>query len=265
MARIRTIKPEICTSSQFVECSTNARLLFVLMLCFFDDEGNHPANCKRLKMEIFPADDFTLTDIHDMMKEIISNGLVVEYEAEGQLYWHITGFTKHQKVDRPNPKYPKFVERSTIVRRTLDDHSPPEGKGRERKGKESLTPPPLTTEEEIATETPQDRHQERMTIGRFRKEYREVLGVELGGGVNEAISKLCQAYTLERLQEAILAAATRTPLPRNPFRYVCSVLEGAREPPDPICVFDPAKDYEPGSYFYLLKQETLKTQTPPDE
>lgn len=141
MARIRTIKPEFCTSDQLVECSTNARLMFATMWCFFDDGGNHPAHPKRLKMEIFPADDFTPADIQAMMDELITQGLVVEYEAEGQLYWHVTGWDKHQKIDRPNPKYPKFDESSTIIRRTFDDHSPPEGKGRElesRKGKERI-------------------------------------------------------------------------------------------------------------------------------
>lgn len=136
MARIRTIKPEICTSSQFVECSTNARLLFVLMLCFFDDGGNHPANGKRLKMEVFPADDFTMPEMAALMAELIGQGLVVEYRHEGELYWHITGFGKHQKVDRPNPKYPPFGEASAQPPRTRAEPSPPEGRGGEGRGVE---------------------------------------------------------------------------------------------------------------------------------
>ena len=135
MARIRTIKPEICTSSQFVECSTIARLMFVTMLCFFDDGGNHPANVKRLKMEIFPADYFSLEEIQGMMDELINQGLVVEYQAEGSTFWHVTGFDKHQKIDRPNPKYPRFDEPSTNKPRTIDVQSPPEGKGTVKEGK----------------------------------------------------------------------------------------------------------------------------------
>lgn len=138
MARIRTIKPEICTSSQFVECSPNARLLFVLMLCFFDDGGNHPANCKRLKMEVFPADDFSMAQMASLMAELIGQGLVVEYGHGGDLYWHITGFARHQKVDRPNPKFPPFDAGSARPRRNPAEESPPEGKGGEGRGAEPV-------------------------------------------------------------------------------------------------------------------------------
>ncbi len=136
MARIRTIKPEICTSAQFVECSTNARLLFVLMLCFFDDGGNHPANCKRLKMEVFPADNFSVPEMAALMAELVAQGLVAEYGHGGEVYWHITGFSRHQKVDRPNPKFPPFVEGSARPPRSVAEPSPPEGKGGEGRGAE---------------------------------------------------------------------------------------------------------------------------------
>jgi len=136
MARIRTIKPEICTSAQFVECSTNARLLFVLMLCFFDDNGNHPANCKRLKMEVFPADNFSVPEMAALMDELIGQGLVAEYGHGGELYWHITGFARHQKVDRPNPKFPPFDEASALPPRGRAEPSPPEGRGGDGRGAE---------------------------------------------------------------------------------------------------------------------------------
>lgn len=145
MPRIRTIKPEFCTSEQIVECSTNARLLFVLMWCFCDDAGRHPANVKRLKMEVYPGDAFTDSQISDFVSELMRAGLIVEYFHENKGYWQVTGWKKHQKIDRPSYKYPPFDEHgnprafddhSTTIRRVLDDHSPPEGNGREGKGKE---------------------------------------------------------------------------------------------------------------------------------
>jgi len=143
MARIRTIKPEFWTSEQIVECSTSARLLFVGMWNFCDDAGRHAASYARLKMEIFPADPFTTDEIRGMVDELIAAGLVVYYEAQGVSVWQVTGW-HHQKIDRPNPS--KFPEPSTPIRRLLDEqsssaqrtiveHSPPEGKGREGKGK----------------------------------------------------------------------------------------------------------------------------------
>src|SRR5690606_1712930 len=104
MARIRTIKPEFCTSEQIVECSTSARLLFVLMWCFCDDAGRHLANIKRLKMEVFPGDPFTDDQIRSFVDELIRAGLLVEYEYESTCFWQVTGW-KHQRIERPTYKY----------------------------------------------------------------------------------------------------------------------------------------------------------------
>jgi hypothetical protein len=50
MARIRTVKPEFWTSEQVMNCSRDARLLFIGMWNFCDDGGNHPASAKTLKV-----------------------------------------------------------------------------------------------------------------------------------------------------------------------------------------------------------------------
>lgn len=163
MPRIRTIKPEFCTSEQVAECSTNARLLFVLMWCFCDDAGRHPANCKRLKMEVFPGDAFTDKQMQGFVAELIGAGLLSEYTHEGATYWQVTGWKKHQKIDKPSYKYPPFgadgsplpvADHSPNARRTLADRSPPEGNGMEGSRKEgngvfvcgvvdrATTPPP---------------------------------------------------------------------------------------------------------------------------
>lgn len=140
MSRIRTIKPEFWTSEKIVELSTTARLLFIGLWNFCDDGGVHPASCKTLKMEVFPGDDFTSSDIETMMAAIISATLVVEYEAlDGKKYWKVCGWEAHQKVDRPNFKHPQpelIDGQSTNNRRAIDEQTPPEGKGREGKGRE---------------------------------------------------------------------------------------------------------------------------------
>lgn len=123
MARMRTIKPEFCTSEQVVECSTNARLLFVCMWCFCDDGGNHVASFKRIKMEVFPADQFSQSEISEMVEELISAGLIIEYEYENQTYWHVTGWNKHQKIEKPTYRHPKFDESLTKIRRTVVEQS----------------------------------------------------------------------------------------------------------------------------------------------
>jgi hypothetical protein len=153
MARIRTIKPEFWTAEQVMECSPIARLLFIGMWNFCDDGGNHPASCKTLKAEVFPGDDLTTLAIAELIRELIDNALVAEYESGGKRYWHVTGW-HHQKIEKPNSKHPKppsgelprpvaehsptndrpVAEDSATDRRPIADHSTPEGKGREKEG-----------------------------------------------------------------------------------------------------------------------------------
>jgi len=134
VARIRTIKPEFWTSEQIVECSRDARLLFIGLWNFCDDGGVHPASIKRIKMEIFPGDDLTADDLQNLVDELVDNELVDVFESQGKTYWHVASWDKHQKIDRPSYKFPQFVERSTNDHRTIDDRSPPERKGTETEG-----------------------------------------------------------------------------------------------------------------------------------
>lgn len=137
MARIRTIKPEFFTSEQIVECSTSARLAFVGLLCFCDDRGVHPASVKRFKMEVFPGDALTDDAVQSLVDELIANGLVAEFEAENQRFWHVTGWKKHQRIDRPTFKYPDpSSPNSTTIRRTLDESSTSPRDGMEWNGME---------------------------------------------------------------------------------------------------------------------------------
>ena len=140
VARIRTVKPEFWTSEQIVSCSMPTRLLFIGMWNFCDDNGVHPASASRLKMEVFPGDNI---EVENMIKELITKGLLAEYQVDGKNFWIVTGWKKHQKIDRPVPRYP-LPEDSTDKQRGNSEpshngsrgnseSSPPEGKGREGK------------------------------------------------------------------------------------------------------------------------------------
>lgn len=140
MARIRTIKPEFFTSEQIVECSTIARLLFVGMWVFSDDGGVHPASAKRLKMEVFPADDITSEEVAKLVQEMIDAGLVELYEVDGESFWRVKGW-HHQKIENPTYRFPRskeFGDISSTRRREVAETSstPRRGNGRESKGKE---------------------------------------------------------------------------------------------------------------------------------
>ena len=137
MARIRTVKPEFATSEQTAAVSRSARLMFILMWCFCDDAGVHRASCRRLMMECFPGDDdVAIPQVEEWIRELVEVGLLRQYVVDGESYWHVTGWDKHQKIDRPTYRHPTppKCETSTSHRRALDEPSPPEGKGMEGKG-----------------------------------------------------------------------------------------------------------------------------------
>ncbi len=164
MARIRSIKPEFFTSEQVVECSPNARLLFVGLWCFCDDGGVHPASAKRAKMEVFPADDFSEADVCAMVDELISAGLLAKFEADGKTFWNVTGW-HHQRIDKPTYKFPSpptgqnsdnvprgLAEHSTNGCRTVGDRSPPEWSGEDGIGRELKTTAPSAPCTDVARE-----------------------------------------------------------------------------------------------------------------
>lgn len=136
MPRYRTVKPEFWSSEQVMECSPNARLAFIGMWNFCDDAGRHRASLKTLKAEVFPSDPITCDEIGKWIFELVTNGLLDEYEVDGERYWQVTGW-KHQKIDQPTYRFPGpdgTVERSPNRRRTNAECS--EANGTERNGEE---------------------------------------------------------------------------------------------------------------------------------
>jgi uncharacterized phage protein (TIGR02220 family) len=146
MARIRTIKPEFWTSEQIVECSPIARLLFIGIWNFSDDHGVHPASIKRLKMEIFPSDSVSDSEIQAMVDELVLAQLMKHYEVDGTGYWQVTGWEKHQKIERPTYRHPlplgnETVENSPTPQRVVGEDSM---HARPRNGMESKGSKPLS-------------------------------------------------------------------------------------------------------------------------
>jgi hypothetical protein len=128
MSRIRTIKPDFWTDEKVVVLSPLARLLFIGLWNFVDDDGRAPYSPARLKMQILPADP---ADISELLGELRREGLIWVYEVDGKQYFHVTNFDRHQKIDHrsksrhPPPPTPPESHRIPTT----------EGKGREREGK----------------------------------------------------------------------------------------------------------------------------------
>jgi len=96
-------------------------------------------------MECFPGDDFSLDTVNGWLEELWNVGLIDRYNHEGEEYLSVSGWQKHQRIDKPSYKYPpldkdgnpaKFDERSRNGRLPFDDRSTADRNGMDRKGEE---------------------------------------------------------------------------------------------------------------------------------
>ncbi len=104
MARKRMVDPDFWVDERIGCLSRDARLLFIGMWNFADDEGRMVASPARLRVEVFPYDeDLTTAIVENLLDELVAQGLVRRYEVDGrQLLW-IPNFLKHQKINHPTP------------------------------------------------------------------------------------------------------------------------------------------------------------------
>jgi 5-methylcytosine-specific restriction endonuclease McrA len=103
MARIRTIKPEFWTDEVIVQLPFEARLLFIGMWNFADDDGSLDYRPDRLRLQILPSEHNC--DITGLIDLLAACGLI-DYWAneEGTQVITIRNWHKHQKVDNPSRK-----------------------------------------------------------------------------------------------------------------------------------------------------------------
>lgn len=218
MARIRSIKPEFWTSAQIMECSTNARLMFIGMWNFADDAGRMPFSPKTIKAQVFPSDDLHSDDVRRWLDELSTNGLIMVYAVDGKEFLQITGWA-HQKIDRPQPpKYPApFFDDSTNARRTLaTDLRGSEGKGEEEDAPaadaaHSVSDPPAPTDE-----------------AELYRRSKTVLGASAGGMVKKLITAKGGSIPLARA--AIEQAATKG----DAREYIGRIIRGRGDSPEDL-------------------------------
>lgn len=110
MPRQRMVSPDFWTSEQVCSVSRDARLLWIGLWNFADDNGIYPSSSHRLKLEVFPADDdINKPRIMELVGELLSTGLLQEYVAEedGKSYWIVPNWHVYQKIKYPSCTYPK--------------------------------------------------------------------------------------------------------------------------------------------------------------
>lgn len=104
MGRIRTIKPEFCSSPSANKLSRDARLFFLVLLTEVDDEGRVRYLRKKLAGTLFPEDDDVTPEmIGKWVVECESSKMIVTYRVDGDEYLAIVNFRKHQVVNKATP------------------------------------------------------------------------------------------------------------------------------------------------------------------
>lgn len=121
MPRIRSLKPGFCRSEPVSHLTKLARLHFILLWTYADDEGRGLDNMQLIKSELWPFDsDVTARKIDGWQAELARQGRIIRYECEGRRYFQIVNWEEHQHPNRPIPStYPSLSEQCVITADTL--------------------------------------------------------------------------------------------------------------------------------------------------
>jgi hypothetical protein len=104
MSRIRTIKPDFPASASVGRLSRDARLFIVQLWTETDDEGRLEFLPRKIAGILYPHDDdVTPADIERWAAECESEGMILRYTVSDRTYLFVTGFPRHQKINRPSP------------------------------------------------------------------------------------------------------------------------------------------------------------------
>jgi hypothetical protein len=132
MARIRSVKPEFFTSETIASLPLSARLTFIGLWTYVDDNGVGLDNEMLITAAIWPLEDDhagTLARTCDDLKTLAEKGIITRYESSRsprealakpsrkapqnakppsrKRLLHIDSWSEHQKVDHPrHPRYP---------------------------------------------------------------------------------------------------------------------------------------------------------------
>lgn len=116
MPRKRIIDPEFWSDQEIGQWSFEARLFYIGLWNFADDEGRLKAPLALLKAQIFPFE--TKINMDKVKKEVSAK--IQWYSVNGSDYGFIRNFLKYQKIDRPTesklPPPPQLDEDSSSTR-----------------------------------------------------------------------------------------------------------------------------------------------------
>jgi hypothetical protein len=103
--RIRSIKPEFWRSDDITALSREHRLLFIGLWSYVDDNGVGIDDHRQIAADLFALED-DLKEARDFVREGLATlaqaGLITRYTSQGKAVLFVTGWDKHQRIDRPS-------------------------------------------------------------------------------------------------------------------------------------------------------------------
>lgn len=140
MPRMRSIKPEFWDDKSLSAVSRDARLLYIAMWNFADEEARMHGDARWIKGHCLPYDDdLNLAAVERLLGELERSGRVVRYEIDGCSYVYLPKLAKHQRLE-PG----RVPSRLPAPPLTSDDSSSERGA--------SSFPPTVTPSEPIVTQ-----------------------------------------------------------------------------------------------------------------
>ena len=136
MARIRTIKPEILEDERTAELRYWSFRLFISMSVMADDFGNLRADERLLQRRAWWARG-TQPRVGELLRELADADLIIIYAVRNQIYSHLRGWAKHQRIDNAGTsRIPEPSDDEAILAANFREFPRlAAGSGREEEGK----------------------------------------------------------------------------------------------------------------------------------
>jgi len=190
--RYRMIKPDFWEDEKIAQLSDKAKLLFIALWNFADDEGLLENNTKWIKIKCFPYEKNI--KIEKYLSELLQISLISEKNG----IYRITNFLKHQKIKKPTPS--KLAKKWGTSGEQVENQYSPLNKEKlkevkERKEKENgETPEPLfNSEKQNDTATANDNGQncdDNATPSAVPQEFKPLVDYLTSQGYSDAKAKL---------------------------------------------------------------------------
>lgn len=101
MARIRSVKPEFCTSEAIAKLTRDVRLHFIQLWTYADDYGRGKDEPRVIKGAIWPLDDDVTPDLVEQWQCALAEaGRIVRYAVDGRQFFEVVNWPEHQKPNR---------------------------------------------------------------------------------------------------------------------------------------------------------------------